>query len=265
MNPRRSASPADILSVAEQDLQGELTKCCNSLDVVAANNSCGCEVPSHYSLPVEIKKEQGLESLATAIMEFTLDLLAPEELTWVPAKELEPSDSLKSLNGLRQITNRRMDRISERVYNIEVDGDHVYRIGQSGLLVHNVSEYVYRGMKETTGGQPQAGPTARELGVRPGHDTPDAVKDDDIVDPDDGGMSVAPDNPQNLQSHRRPPSLGGTGKDPVWSISTSQLGSKLKYRRDNSSHGTILPATKMSLAEFQQALTDTASSWFKIC
>lgn len=49
------------------------------------------------------------------------------------------SDSLKSLNGLRQITNRHLDHISERVYNIEVDGDHVYRVGQSGLLVHNVS------------------------------------------------------------------------------------------------------------------------------
>ena len=111
---------------------------------------------------------------------------------------------------------------------------------------------------------PQAGPTARELGVRPGVDTPDAVKDRDDVDPGDGGMSVAPDDSMNLQSHRHPPALGGTGKDPVWTIDTSQLGPKLKYRRDSSRHGTILPATKMSLAEFQKGLADTASNWNKI-
>ena len=27
----------------------------------------------------------------------------------------------------------------EPVYNIEVDGDHVYRVGESGVLVHNAS------------------------------------------------------------------------------------------------------------------------------
>ncbi len=27
----------------------------------------------------------------------------------------------------------------EPVYNIEVDGDHVYRVGKSGVLVHNMS------------------------------------------------------------------------------------------------------------------------------
>tara|TARA_R110001592_G_scaffold260010_1_gene524319 strand:+ start:1248 stop:1892 length:645 start_codon:yes stop_codon:yes gene_type:complete len=72
-------------------------------------------------------------------MEFTMELLAPAEQTWVPAEEFQPGDSLKSLNGLRQITNRQLERTTERVYNIEVDGDHVYRVGHSGLLVHNYS------------------------------------------------------------------------------------------------------------------------------
>jgi len=126
-------------TAAEANLEDEWSKCCNSLDAIAANHSCGCEEPSIYSLPVEAEKEQAFGSLATAVMNFTMELLAPEEQTWVEAEELQPGDSLKSLNGLRQITNRHLDRSTERVYNIEVDGDHVYRIGESGLLVHNAS------------------------------------------------------------------------------------------------------------------------------
>lgn len=132
-------------------------------------------------------------------------------------------------------------------------------------MVYNASEIVYRAMIEAATGQPQDGPTARQLGVRPGVDTPNAVKDDDVVDPNDGGMSVAPDDPRNLPSHRLPPSLGGNGKDSVWSIDPNNLGPKLKYRRDNSKHGTVLPTTKMTLAEFQNALAETASNWTKIC
>tara|TARA_R110002167_G_scaffold338107_2_gene545690 strand:- start:4524 stop:5495 length:972 start_codon:yes stop_codon:yes gene_type:complete len=123
-------------TAAETNLEEELTACCNSLNA-AVNSSCGCEEPSIYSLPAD--EEQTCESLATAIMNFTMELLAPAEQTWVPAEEFQPGDSLKSLNGLRQITNRHLERSTERVYNIEVDGDHVYRVGQSGLLVHNAS------------------------------------------------------------------------------------------------------------------------------
>jgi len=137
-------------SAAEANLDEEWSKCCNSLDA-AVNSSCGCEEPSIYSLPVEAEKEQAFAALATAVRVITLELLAPEEQTWVEAEEFQPGDSLKSLNGLRQITNRHLDRTIERVYNIEVDGDHVYRVGQSGLLVHNASipkSECARGIKE---------------------------------------------------------------------------------------------------------------------
>ncbi|HCO27480.1 AHH domain-containing protein [Gimesia maris] len=40
------------------------------------------------------------------------------------------------------MTNRHLERTTEHVYNIEVDGDHVYRVGQGGLLVHNASEII---------------------------------------------------------------------------------------------------------------------------
>ena len=126
-------------TATEQDREKQFTECCHAMDTATANNSCGCEEPSIYSLPVEVEKEQSFESLATAVMNFTMELLAPEEQTWVPAEELQPGDSLKSLTSLRQITNRHLERSIERVDNIEVDGDHVYRVGKSGLLVHNAS------------------------------------------------------------------------------------------------------------------------------
>src|SRR5262245_48897386 len=80
---------------------------------------------------------------------------------------------------------------------------------------------VYRAMREDPGGGPAIGPTARTLGVRPGVDIPVTSGQ---VQPNTGGMSVAPDRPENLPPLRRPPAYGGSGKDPVWAIRTDQLG-----------------------------------------
>ena len=78
---------------------------------------------------------------------------------------------------------------------------------------------LYRSMREETDGFPAVGPSGRLLGIR-GDDTttPDvaAVNPTDPVGPGDGGLSVAPGDPMLLLRHRRPPSLGGTGRDPVW-------------------------------------------------
>lgn len=49
-----------------------------------------------------------------------------------------------------------------------------------------------------------------------------------------------------LLPHRRPPEFGGTGKDPVWAISTDNLGPDLVYVPDSSTHGTIKPNRPMS-------------------
>jgi hypothetical protein len=68
-------------------------------------------------------------------------------------------------------------------------------------------------MKEGSDGLPETGPSARKLGVRPAGTAlkkPDvmAVNPSDIVYPGQGGMSVAPNDPGNLPSQRRPVSLG---------------------------------------------------------
>jgi hypothetical protein len=84
------------------------------------------------------------------------------------------------------------------------------------------------------------------------------------VGPGTGGMSVVPDSPMNLPDHRRPPQLGGTGKDPVWGIDIGSLGGDVIFRQDKPTHGLFEPAKEMSIEEFQESLAALASKWFKL-
>ena len=116
-------------------------------------------------------------------------------------------------------------------------------------------------MRAAADGLPLVGPTARTLGVRgvelaPHHDVP--VSDPtDVVGPGQGGLSVTPDDPLHLHPHRRPASLGGTGRDSMWEIDSADLGPDLVYRPDHATHGLVEPAGAMTLGEFQFALAST--------
>jgi hypothetical protein len=127
---------------------------------------------------------------------------------------------------------------------------------------------LYRSMKEAADGYPATGPSGRLLGVRPGTDpTPDVltVHPSDTLLPGQGGMSVAPNDPLHLQKHRRPASLGGTGRDPVWYIETADLGPDLEFRQDRPTHGLIEPKRALTLQEFQDALAGTRRVWKLHC
>jgi hypothetical protein len=123
---------------------------------------------------------------------------------------------------------------------------------------------LFRSMQEDGNGLPAPGCSARHLGVRPGFDVP-AVLPTDLVQPGQGGMSVSPDDPMNLPYFRRPPTLQGTGKDPVWEIEVTRLGPDLVYRADPNlaGHGFVEAARTMTLAEYEQALTATQPFWTK--
>ena len=112
--------------------------------------------------------------------------------------------------------------------------------------------------------KPETGNTARSLGARPGPgpNTDIPVDSAGNVKPENGGMSVAP-RPEDLKPYRRPPEFGGTGKDPVWSINTKNLGPRLKYvpDADGSPHGTIQPAYEMPFGDYQSALANTQPFW----
>jgi hypothetical protein len=121
---------------------------------------------------------------------------------------------------------------------------------------------VYRAMREDPQGGPMVGPTARTLGARPHVDV--IFDSAGLVHPGTGGLSVAPDRPENLHPLRRPPAYGGSGKDPVWYIGVGSLGPDLQFRQDSPTHGLIEPTRPMPLDGFQDALARTRSAWKKL-
>ena len=123
---------------------------------------------------------------------------------------------------------------------------------------------LFRSMKEDVDGLPLVGASARTLGVRPGTSrTPDVQASHplDLVLPGQGGLSVAPDDPMHLERHRRPASLGGIGRDPVWYIETDDLAPDLQFRLETATHGVIEVSRPMMLQEFQDALAATRTKW----
>jgi hypothetical protein len=119
---------------------------------------------------------------------------------------------------------------------------------------------LYRGMIES-GGKPQIGNTARDLGVR--------ERDVQLnrlgkVVPGKG-MSTVKGSPNNLVEHRRPPSWGGRGNDPVWEIDENNINGKLAANHDGENHVSITVAAQqnMSLEEFRAELITTQPNWTK--
>jgi len=58
---------------------------------------------------------------------------------WVPSEDLRINDRLQTLAGAAAILSVSESKRIQTVFNIEVEGDHVYRVGESGVLVHNAS------------------------------------------------------------------------------------------------------------------------------
>ena len=63
---------------------------------------------------------------------------------WMSAIDLRIGETLKTLTGTTVVQSRSKREEPETVYNIEVEGDHVYRVGESGVLVHNQSYTLVR-------------------------------------------------------------------------------------------------------------------------
>jgi hypothetical protein len=56
---------------------------------------------------------------------------------WVPLAELTDGETLQGLDGLAVVLSVSLSRVTQPVYNIEVHGEHVYQVGELGLVVHN--------------------------------------------------------------------------------------------------------------------------------
>jgi hypothetical protein len=69
--------------------------------------------------------------------------------SWVPLAELADGETLQGLDGLAVVLGVSLSRVSQPVYNIEVHGEHVYQVGELGLVVHNTCEGIYVFMTTT--------------------------------------------------------------------------------------------------------------------
>ena len=122
--------------------------------------------------------------------------------------------------------------------------------------------HVFRAMK-AEGMMPLTGRSRRTLGAIPGEppkgDIP--VGRDGCVAPRTGGMSVAPDDPINLPRHRRPPTLGGEGRDPVFRYATTALPATLALCSDHPEHAFMEPCNECMFDEYQTAIHGTRSNW----
>jgi len=57
---------------------------------------------------------------------------------WVPAGALQEGECVQGVNGRVRVL-RMAERGDAPVYTLEVDGDHCFRVGEQGILVHNSS------------------------------------------------------------------------------------------------------------------------------
>ena len=66
-------------------------------------------------------------------------IYSSDRLDFVPAGELRVGETLRNLDGDVRIESIEQLGSEERVYNLEIHGEHVFRVASSGLLVHNSS------------------------------------------------------------------------------------------------------------------------------
>jgi len=74
-------------------------------------------------------------------------------------------------------------------------------------------------------------------------------------------MSVAVDDALHLPKARRPKSLGGQGRDPVFSLLSSEIPSTIQVRVDIYPHALVEPAQRMMFSTFEGELSATRTLW----
>jgi hypothetical protein len=117
---------------------------------------------------------------------------------------------------------------------------------------------LFRGMRAAPDGLPEIGDTAKTLGVRPNTDL--AVVDG-IVEPQTGGMS-ANTSVDAVPSFRKPPALGGSGKDlSVFTIRSNDFDSRLVVVQDSADHATVQPAGNMDYDTYNILLRESRPRW----
>jgi hypothetical protein len=118
-------------------------------------------------------------------------------------------------------------------------------------------------MKEAADGKPLVADTASGIGIRDF----EIDIEDDMAQPESGGMSVSPGTIYNLAPSFRPVEFGGTNKGrSAWTLDDEELGDELTTRPDPDDperHWFIEPLRPMTLEQYKQALWETRDLWRK--
>lgn len=103
---------------------------------------------------LEVRLESGETIFATAEHPFGV-----VGVGWVPADQLAPGDTLTTATGARsRVASIAPSGRRESVFNLSVEGAHSFFVGESGVLVHNMS---------VIGGGKGAASTAADVAKRP--------------------------------------------------------------------------------------------------
>ena len=70
---------------------------------------------------------------------------------WVALGELTDGETLQSADGVATVLSITLVTCSLHVYNIEVHGEHVYQVGELGLLVHNTCDVILQNGESAIG------------------------------------------------------------------------------------------------------------------
>ncbi len=147
-----------------------------------------------------------------------------------------------------------------------------------------MAKLYYRGMVAENG-KPKIGRSARLLGVRPsididieqmprdylddhGYLRPEAERNPtgelvDVAIRNTKGMSTSL-SIESLPAFRRPATVGGTGRDPLWQVEDSNVTGDLEAVQDGATHISIMPRTTMLLERYETALAKTQDDWKRI-
>ncbi|WP_448522147.1 Tse2 family ADP-ribosyltransferase toxin [Schleiferia thermophila] len=69
---------------------------------------------------------------------------------------------------------------------------------------------------------------------------------------------------ESLPAFRRPTAFGGTGRDPLWQIEDSNIGSDLEAVQDSATHVSIMPRVTMLLEKYETALANAQNDWERV-
>ncbi len=58
----------------------------------------------------------------------------------MPLGDVAEGETLQGLDGFVVVLSITLSRVSQPVYNFEVHGEHVYQVGEMGVLVHNACD-----------------------------------------------------------------------------------------------------------------------------